>query len=111
MATAAEVERALRALAKKLAEADPDPAQVPERSIVCVIPDLQLAYWGQLKDARIKGLKEVVQTERGDVRITARSDDLVALIDGKLGIGSAFLMGRVRIDAPARDLMLLRKLF
>lgn len=111
MATAADVERALRALAKKLAEADPDPAQVPERTIVCVIPDLQLAYWGQLKAARIQGLKEVPQTERGDVRITAKSDDLVGLIDGKLNVGAAFLMGRIRIDAPARDLMLLRKIF
>src|SRR5712691_3826567 len=98
MATSQDVELAIKALAKKLAAADPDPGQVPERSIVCVIPDLSTAYWGELKGARLKGFKAVAQTERGDVRITAKSDDLIALIEGRLGIGSAFLTGRVRID-------------
>ena len=46
-----------------------------------------------------------------DARITARSDDLIALIDGRLGVAYAFLTGKVKIDAPASDLMMLRKLF
>jgi hypothetical protein len=111
MATEAEVERAIKTLAKKLADAAPEPEQVPERSIVCVLPDLKTAYWAELKGARLKGLKTVPQTEKGDVRLTAKSDDLIALIEGRLGIGSAFFTGRVRVDAPARDLMLLRRLF
>ena len=39
------------------------------------------------------------------------SDDLIALIDGRLGIAYAFLTGKVKIDAPASDLMMMRGLF
>jgi predicted lipid carrier protein YhbT len=111
VATAAEVERSIRALAKKLAEASPDPKAVPERTILCVVPDLEIAYWMQLKNAKLSGIKRVSPTESADARLTAKSDDVVALVEGKLNVAAAFLTGRVRIDAPARDLMMLRRLF
>lgn len=105
------MERALRSLAKKLADADPDPAMVPERTIMCVLPDLRTSYWAHLKDGRLNGLRKAKPGEDADARITARSDDLIALIDGRMGVGTAFLTGKVRIDAPVSDLLLLRKIF
>jgi len=111
VATAAEVKRAIRSLGKKLADADPDPGLVPERTILCVLPDLDKSYWAHLKDGRLDGLREAEPGERADARITARSDDLIALIDGRMGVATAFLTGKVRIDAPVSDLLLLRRMF
>lgn len=96
---------------KALAGASPDPGSVPDRTLVCVVPDLQTAYWVQMKDAKLEGLRPATGNENADVKITARSDDLVALMEGRLNVAFAFLTGKVRVDAAASDLMLLRKLF
>jgi len=96
---------------KKLSDASPNPDHIPNRSILCVIPDIPTAYRVELKNAKLRGLKKTEASEKTDARITAKSDDLIALIDGRLGIAYAFLTGKVRIDAPASDLMMLRALF
>jgi len=44
------------------------------------------------------------------MRIEVRSDDLVALVDGKRSLFSSYLSGQVRIRASVSDLMRLRKL-
>jgi len=111
VASAAEVEQSIRSLMKKLSDADPDPDSVPNRTILCVIPDLNTAYRVELKKAKLRGFRKAEANEATDARITARSDDLIALIDGRLGIAYAFLTGKVKIDAPASDLMMMRGLF
>jgi putative sterol carrier protein len=78
---------------------------------LCVLPDLKTAYRVELKNSKLRGLRKAETNEATDARITARSDDLVALIDGRLGVAYAFLTGKVKIDAPASDLMMLRKIF
>jgi predicted lipid carrier protein YhbT len=111
VASAAEVERSIRSLMKRLSDASPNPDSIPNRTILCVIPDIPAAYRVELRNAKLRGLRKADATDKTDARITARSDDLVALIDGRLGIAYAFLTGKVRIDAPASDLMMLRRLF
>jgi predicted lipid carrier protein YhbT len=111
VATALEVERALRSLMKKLDDAELEPDSIPNRVVVCALPDLRIAFRTQLKDSRFNGLKKVELEEHGDARITARSDDLIALIDGRLNVAFAFITGKIRIDAPASDLMMMRRLF
>ncbi len=96
---------------KALAGASADPAAIPDRTILCVVPDLNTAFFASMKSAKLAGLKQVAPNESADVRITARSDDLIALIDRRLNVGFAFLTGKVRVDASASDLMLLRRLF
>jgi putative sterol carrier protein len=96
---------------KKLSDASPDPDSIPNRTILCVLPDMKRAYRVELKNGKLRGLRSADTNEETDARITARSDDLIALIDGRLGIAYAFLTGKVKIDAPASDLMMLRKLF
>lgn len=91
--------------------ASPDPERVPDRTLLCVVPDLGTAFRAEMKKAKLKNLTQVAATEKADVRITARSDDLIALIERRLAVGFAFLTGKVRIDASPRDLMLLRQLF
>lgn len=111
VATAEDVQRSIRALAKKLADASVDPDLVPNRTILAVCPDLGIAYRMELKDAKLRGIKETTPQDHTDARITARSDDLIALLDGRLNAAIAFLTGKVRIDASAKDMMLLRRLF
>ena len=111
VASAAEVERSIRSLMKKLADASPDPQSIPNRTILVVLPDLKTAYRVELKGGRLRALRKAQTNEATDARITAKSDDLVALIDGRLGVAYAFLTGKVKVDAPASDLMMLRKLF
>ena len=84
---------------------------VPQRTILCVLPDLKTAYRAELKDSKLTGLKKAPTTTETDVRITARSDDLVAMIDGRLSVAFAFLTGKIRIEAPPKDLMMIRRLF
>jgi hypothetical protein len=111
VASAAEVERSIRSLMKKLADASPDPQSIPNRTILVVLPDLKTAYRVELKGGKLRALRKAQTNEATDARITAKSDDLVALIDGRLGVAYAFLTGKVKVDAPASDLMMLRKLF
>jgi hypothetical protein len=111
VASSAEVERSLRSLSKRLADASPEPGMVPRRTILCVLPDLQAAFRGELKDSKLTGIKKAPTTAETDVRITARSDDLVAMIDGRLSVAFAFLTGKIRIEAPPKDLMMIRRLF
>ena len=111
VASAAEVERSIRSLMKKLSDASPDPDSIPNRTILVLLPDLKTAYRVELKGGKLRGLRKASTTDATDARITAKSDDMVALIDGRLGVAYAFLTGKVKIDAPASDLMMLRKLF
>ena len=113
VATPAEVDRTLKKLVKRLDTADLDGASLPEqqRSIVVVITDLDLIYRAEYADGRINKLAKTKNAEGGDVRISVSSDELVALADGKSSLPMALLFGRIRVDAHARDLLLLRQLF
>ena len=114
MATPQEVDRTLKNLVKRLDGADLDGASLPDttRSLLVIIPDLELIYTAEYSGGRIRKLKVVKAAgERPDVRITVGSNELVALADGKSSLPMALLFGRIRVDANARDLLLLRQLF
>lgn len=111
VASQAEVERSLRTLMKSLDDARVEPDSLPERVVICAVPDLDTAWRSTLKGGRFRSLHVVEMSEAGDVRITARSDDLIALIEGRLNVGFAFLTGKVKVQAPASDLMMIRRLF
>jgi hypothetical protein len=113
VATRAEVDRTLKTLMKRLDGADLDGASLPSesRSIVCVITDLEIVYRAEYANSRITKLREVKSAEGGDVRISVASDELISLADGRSSLPMALLFGRIRVDAHARDLLLLRQLF
>jgi len=79
------------------------------RTIQIEVTDLDVSYWTKLEGGRMGALKEG-SAPSVDIRMRAKSDDLIAMIDGELGLMSSFLSGRVRIDASLSDLMALRKL-
>ena len=113
VALPAEVDRTLKKLVKKLDTADLDGASLPDqhRDIVVVITDLDLIYRAEYADGHIRKLAKSKNAEGGDVRISVASDELIALADGRSSLPMALLFGRIRVDAHARDLLLLRQLF
>jgi hypothetical protein len=110
MATAQECRVALDVLAARLTGAhDSVRSKIDERSVACRIKDLDLTFVGQLRDG---GLHDITapdeQARTAQITLTVSSDDLIALTDGTLGVGSAWATGRLRIDAGLRDMLALR---
>jgi hypothetical protein len=114
VATREEVDRTLRELVGRLDGADLDGASLPEqkKTIVCEITDLDLIYRAEYGAGRIRKLRVTrTASDEADVRLSVSSDELIALAEGRSSLPMALLMGRIRVDAHARDLLLLRQLF
>ena len=47
---------------------------------------------------------------QGQVKLSANSDDLIALIEGRLSVPTAWATGKLKIDASMLDLLKLRSL-
>jgi SCP-2 sterol transfer family len=90
--------------ARALGDSLPD-----SRVLALHVSDLDAHYWTELAEGRM-GQFHPGPPERPDIRITATSGDLVDLIDGRGSLFSAYLAGRIRIDASFGDLLRLRKL-
>lgn len=114
VATREQVDRTLRELVGRLDGAELNDAKLPSesRSILCVVTDLDLVYRAEYSKGRIRKLRVVkAGTDGADVRITLPSDELVSLAEGRSSLPMALLFGRIKVDANARDLLLLRQLF
>lgn len=111
MASPQEVEAAVLQVAALLASVDPEVrARLSvERTVSCRVPDLDVVWSGRLCQ---DGLVDVTDQdgERSQVRLTVRSDDLVALSQGRLGVALAWATGRLTVQAPPLDLLRLRAL-
>lgn len=111
MATAAQCRAALERLAERMAAsaAKTHTKLDMDRTLSCRIPDLGIAFHGQLRNGHIVNLTDG-DNPRAKLRLTADSDDLVALVDGRLHLANAWTSGRVKVDASVLDLLKLRKL-
>ena len=111
MATIEECRAALQALTARLGNNAGDGPSKPDfdRTLACRVTDLEVAFHGRLQDGRIIDLADG-DDPKAKLRLTASSDDLLALVNGKLNVTSAWASGRIRIDASLFDLMKLRKL-
>ncbi|MDH6227636.1 MULTISPECIES: SCP2 sterol-binding domain-containing protein [Streptomyces] len=114
MATIEECRAALEELAGRLASA---PRQVreaasPERSVSCHVTDLDVTFTGRLAGGRLEVLDAVPgqPAEPARIRLSATGDDLLALVAGTLPFPRAWATGRLKLDAPLRDLLRLRSL-
>jgi hypothetical protein len=110
MASVDECRAALEQLADRMAANAASAKLDFDRTLTCRLPDLDTAFHGRIADGRIVAL------EQGDdpaakLKLTTSSDDLVALVGGKMNAASAWASGRLKIDAGVFDLMKLRKLF
>jgi len=111
MATVEACRAALVRLAERMAANAAETRQKLDfdRTVACRVTDLGVAFHGRLKDGHIIGLADG-DDPTAKVKLTANSDDLVALLNGELPVASAWDSGRVKLDASFLDLVKLRKL-
>lgn len=111
MATVEESEAAMHALAERLGGADPEVARrsALDRSVTCQLTDLDVIFGGRLRDG---ALHDIGRTDRhdGQIRLTMTSDDLLALVDGRLNFAKAWASRRIQVKAGITDLVKLRSL-
>ncbi|MGQ4517330.1 sterol-binding protein [Streptomyces sp. DW26H14] len=115
MASPRECRNALDRLAESLAGADGAVrgAAALDRSLSCHITDLGITFTGRLRGGTIDVDDAVGQGPpggRAQIRLAMTSDDLVALVDGRLDFAVAWGSGRIRFEAGLRDLLRLRSL-
>ncbi|GAA2088619.1 SCP2 sterol-binding domain-containing protein [Actinomadura alba] len=112
MANEEECRKALEQIAARLGEVDKtDFAEhVVERTISCRIPDLELAFETRIHDGGLDPFRRTDDAKSAQVRVTAKSDDLVALANDELKAAKAWASGRLKIEANIFDLLRLRKL-
>jgi hypothetical protein len=107
MATAEQCAAAVRRLAEQFRGSQPQRARGFDRTVSAEITDLGLVYRGHLHDGELEDITSDVGP-RADIRLTMSSDDLLALADGELALGPAWLSGRVKVRASFADLLRLR---
>ncbi|MFI9273875.1 sterol-binding protein [Kitasatospora sp. NPDC052896] len=114
MADTEECRAALEQLSRNMSGADGKvrTAAALDRSLSCWLTDLDLTFTGVLRGGRIQDLDETpgAPAHRAEIRLAMASDDLVALVGGRLNFASAWAGGRVRLEAGFRDLLRLRTL-
>jgi predicted lipid carrier protein YhbT len=115
VATKKDVESKLRALIQRLEDAGNEArgtltrALPVARRIQMDVPDLDASYWTELEAGKLGPLHTGAASDP-DIRLTAKSDDLIAMIDGKRNLFTAYLAGDIRVKASVSDLMALRRL-
>jgi predicted lipid carrier protein YhbT len=111
VATVEQCEQALHELARRMADSDAARRKAGvDRTMSCTIRDLDVVFAGRLKDGRLLDIRQVDQRD-AQVRLSMTSDDLLAMMDGRLKMASAWATGRLKVDAGFRDIMKLRSMF
>lgn len=112
VASLPEVERTLRDLVRRLEDSSVDASSLPEeRFLVVAIRDLDHTFTARLTQGKIYDLQSAEPSGDEDVKISVSSDDLIALTSGRMGVTTAMLTGKLRVDAGVRDLLAIRQLF
>jgi hypothetical protein len=112
MHSAEECRTALQKLSGRLSELSPAERDqyFGNRTISVTIPDLGVTY------VSVLGAGDDPVREAGpggppaDIRLTADSDQVVALAEQPMNIARAWMSGRVKIEASVKDLFRLRRL-
>jgi predicted lipid carrier protein YhbT len=111
VATAQECQEALETLAARTAARDnADLGAGGDRSLSCTVRDLDVVFGGSFKNGQLVDVHQV-DNPPADIRFELTSDDLLALVDGRLNVTSAWATGRIKLHAGVRDLMRLRSMF
>jgi putative sterol carrier protein len=110
MATVDECRQALHDLAARLDENVEAKGKLDfDRTLACRVPDLQTAFRARLSGGRLLDIADG-DDPRAKIALTAASDDLIALVSGKLDVTRAIASRQISIKANPFDLLKLRKL-
>jgi predicted lipid carrier protein YhbT len=112
---AADCDKALRSLVDLLARvpAEVRSRYVLDRTVSCRVLDLGMTWSARLTDEGIVDLRcedSADEAAKAQVRVSVGSDDLLALIEGRLSIATALATGRVRVQASPLDMLRLTSL-
>jgi SCP-2 sterol transfer family len=112
MTTAEECRTALQKLAGRLSELSPDERDqyFGNRTISVTIPDLNVTYVTVLGGGGDPVRQAAPGDPPADIRLTAKSDEVVALAEQPMNIARAWMGGRIKIEASVKDLFRLRRL-
>jgi SCP-2 sterol transfer family len=103
-----------RAIERLMARLDGNEANVrsaiPGRKVLgCLVTDIDASWYSVIEDGHVwPPTEEPPSGERVAVLLKVRSDDLVDLVEERISFMSAFLSGKVRVDASLPDLLRLR---
>jgi len=110
MATLEECRAAVAGLAERM-QSSGDKTGLGDRSVSCHVTDLGVTFSGQLKNGELTDITTDEQPTKAQIRLTSTSDDLVALTEGTLDVGKAWLSKRLKIEASMLDLIKLKSMF
>ncbi|MFC7550694.1 alkyl sulfatase C-terminal domain-containing protein [Plantactinospora sp. GCM10030261] len=111
MANVDECRQALHDLAARL---EANAAEVRDRvdldrTLACRVTDLETAFHGRLKDGRLIDLADG-DDPKAKIAMSIGSDDLIALVHGRLDVARALASRQISVKANPFDLLKLRKL-
>ena len=110
MASVDECRQALQQLAARLdANAETRGKLDLDRTLACRVPDLATAFHARLTGGRLIDITDG-DDPKAKIALTAASDDLIALVTGKLDVTKAIAARQVSVKANPFDLLKLRKL-
>ncbi|MEV4708108.1 alkyl sulfatase C-terminal domain-containing protein [Actinoplanes sp. NPDC049316] len=110
MASVDECRQALHDLAARLdAHAETRGKLDLDRTLACRVPDLSTAFHGRLAGGRLIDIADG-DDPRAKIALTANSDDLIALVTGRMDVTRAIAARQVAVKANPFDLLKLRKL-
>ena len=113
MATVEECREALQALTNRLGDMPEQDrsSYFSNRSFSCHVTDLDVTFVTRITDHGAEPVKEAAPDEPpADIRLTAKSDDVVSLAATPANIARMWVAGRVQVHASIRDLLALRRL-
>lgn len=113
MASRDEVSRAIERLMGRLdGNEQAVRSAIPGRKVMgCLVTDLGESWYSVIDDGRVSPpIQAPPSGEEVTVLLKVRSDDLVDLAEGRISFMSAFLSGKVRVDASLTDILRLRTL-
>ena len=110
MATVDECRQALHDLAARLAANAEAQGKIDlDRTLACRVTDLDAAFHGRITGGRLIDIADG-DDPRAKIALIASSDDLIALINGRLDVTRAVASRQIAIKANPFDLLKLRKL-
>jgi putative sterol carrier protein len=110
MATVEECRQALDKLAARLDRNAETRGKLDlDRTLACRVPDLGTAFHGRLEGGRLVDITDG-DDPKAKIALIANSDDLLALIAGRLDITRAIASRQIQVKANPFDLLKLRKL-
>jgi len=112
MTSAQECQEALQKLAARLSEMSPEERDnyFGDRSISVTVPDLGITFVTRLGTGEDPVREAVPGDPPADIRLTAKSDEVLSLAQSPMNIGRSWVAGRVKIEASMKDLFRLRRL-